>query len=284
MSANADAAQRFARAGWPVFPTRPNREPCPAPDDCPCKAPLTRHGLRDAETDPRTVARFWARHPDANVAIATGAPGPTVLDVDVSHGRPGPQSLNRAIRAGLVPTAGALVRTPSGGQHHYYKGDAQRNAVLEKSGLDLRGQGGYVVAPPSLVHGKPYELVHYEREMDTSIDFGPIRELLEPQPQRVPWQPREGQPAGGVGHLPGYVARLQPGNRNDLLWWAAWRVAQARDESVMDQLARAAESTGLSRQEVDRTIASARHIADNPRTATPAERAPFRDTDREAGG
>ena len=201
MNSCQDTAVRYTRAGWPVFPCKPN-----------AKEPATRHGVLDAETDPGTVARWWSRHPDANVAIATGAPGPTVLDVDVAHGKPGNKSLNRAVRAGLVPAAAALIRTPSGGSHLYFAGDAQGNGSMPRHGLDLRGKGGYVVAPPSTVGGRPYVVVHRQPSA-AHLDFAEIREHLQPQPQRPAWQPREGREPG-LGHLAGWVAGLAEGNRN----------------------------------------------------------------------
>jgi Bifunctional DNA primase/polymerase, N-terminal len=268
MSPRQAAAVQYARAGWPVFPVAADKPDCQRGEDCRCKAPLTPHGLKDAETDPRTVTRFWARHPDANVAIATGAPGPTVLDVDVAHGKPGNRSLNEAIRAGLVPSPMAAIRTPSGGSHLYYQGDAQGNGSMPKKGLDLRGKGGYVVAPPSLVHGRPYEVVSHSAQ-PASIDFAAIRQHLEPQPERRAWQPEPGR--HGVGHLADYVARLEEGNRNAGTFWAACRAVEAGDSETLAAIARAATSTGLDQRAVDKTIASAQ------RTARP--KAP----DREAG-
>ena len=88
VSRNGVRAAAYARAGWPVFPVRPSQPDCPSPASCACKAPLTRHGVDGATTDLAAVERYWCRHPDANVAIATGWPGPVVLDVDVAHGGP----------------------------------------------------------------------------------------------------------------------------------------------------------------------------------------------------
>ncbi len=243
MSDRQDAAVRYAQAGWPVFPCKPE-----------AKEPATKHGVLDAETDPRTVARFWTRHPDANVAIATGAPGPTVLDVDVAHGKPGHKSLNEAIRAGLVPSPMAAIRTPSGGSHLYYQGDKQGNGSMPRHGLDLRGKGGYVVAPPSTVGGRPYVVVSHSAE-PASIDFGKIRSHLQPEPERPAWQPREGQ--RGVGHLAAYVAGLEEGNRDNGLFWAACRAVEAGDADALSGIARAALSTGLTEREVSATIRSA---------------------------
>ncbi len=263
MSRNGEAAARYARSGWPVFPCRWDRAACPVPGSCVCKAPLTRHGVDDATTDPAAIARYWDRHPEANIAIATGGSGPVVLDVDVAHGRPGYASLNEAIRAGLVPAPMMTVRTPSGGLHLYYAASAgQRCGSLPDRGLDWRAERGYVLAPPSAVHGKPYVLASREASV-TAIDFHALRDHFQPAAPRPAWQPRDSQ--RDTSWLAGWVARLQPGNRNSGLWWAAWRAAQAGDHAAIDQIARSALSTGLGQAEIDRTIESARHAAAHPR-------------------
>ena len=68
---NLRAALAYATAGWPVFPCIPGE-----------KVPATSHGVKDATTDAAQIRAWWARNPDRNVAIATGAPGPDVLDID----------------------------------------------------------------------------------------------------------------------------------------------------------------------------------------------------------
>jgi Bifunctional DNA primase/polymerase, N-terminal len=266
---NGLGAAAYARAGWPVFPVRPSQPDCPAPESCTCKAPLTRHGVDGATTDLAAVERYWYGHPNANVAIATGWPGPVVLDVDIAHGRPGYVSLNQAIRAGLVPAPMATVRTPSGGLHLYYAPTAgQRNGSLPERGLDWRAERGYVLAPPSAVHGKPYVLTSTSAER-ASIDFGKIRNhflVTSARPERLPRDSTR-----DTSRLAGWVTRLQPGNRNSGLWWAAWRAAQAGDQAAIDQIARAALTTGLGQREVDRTITSALHAAAHPRAQAERE-------------
>jgi hypothetical protein len=65
------AALAYASVGWPVFPCVPGQ-----------KVPATAHGFRDASIDPGRISRWWQRDPERNVAIATGVPGPDVLDID----------------------------------------------------------------------------------------------------------------------------------------------------------------------------------------------------------
>jgi len=256
-----EAALAYARSGWPVFPTRPDDPTCATPGSCSCKAPLTRHGLDDASTDPATISRFWTGYPGANVAIATGGPAPVVLDVDIAHGRPGFQALNEAIRAGLIPQPMAATRTPSGGLHLYYASTpGQRNGSLPEQGLDWRAERGYVLAPPSTVHGKPYVLDFHGRTPAT-IDFARLRDHFQPRLQPGLRQ-RDHLDAG---RLAGWVARLRPGNRNSGLWWAAWRAAQAGDRAAISQIAEAGLSTGLTQREIDRIVASAMRIATHPK-------------------
>jgi hypothetical protein len=94
------------------------------------------------------VRNWWAQWPDANVAIATGS-GLVVLDVDPYKG--GLHSLSILLGGGFEwPTA--TVRTGSGGLHFYFTVDQSvRNATGFQGllGIDVRGDGGYVVAPPS---------------------------------------------------------------------------------------------------------------------------------------
>lgn len=247
-------ALRFAGAGWPVFPARPGADPCPDPGSCPCKRPLTEHGCLDASTDPQVIRAWWRRWPSANLAIATGAPGPDVLDVD-NHGERGDgwAAFNRLKSAGLLAGARALVRTPSGGLHSYYAGTAQRNGKLPRHHLDFRSAGGYVLAPPSRVHGRPYELLDHRGGADGRLDWQAARRLLDPP--RPPGRPR-GTARGDLGNLAADVAAQQEGNRNDYLFWACCRAVES-GHADLDELVAAAVQAGLSEADARRTAASA---------------------------
>ncbi|MDT7944577.1 MAG: bifunctional DNA primase/polymerase [Dehalococcoidia bacterium] len=157
------AATTYAAKGWAVFPLRP------------CgKEPLTAHGFRDATTDPEAIAEWWRRWPEANVAIATGSPsGVVVLDVDPRNG--GDESLrDLEARHGPLPDTPSVI-TGGGGQHYYFALPPGATIRTRKvaPGLDLKGAGGYVVAPPS-VHPSGQR---YEWELGRSLDDLPLAPL-----------------------------------------------------------------------------------------------------------
>src|SRR5262249_4584399 len=121
-------------------------------------------------------------------------------------------------------------------------------------------------APPSVVGGKPYELIK-RQEGTAGLDWAAVTRLLDPQPQhrtdRAPDQPFD------VGPLAGWVAGLPEGNRNDGLFWAANRAVEA-GLTDLGELAEAARLTGLDEREIARTLESARRNADRPLGAAPA--------------
>ena len=96
----------YAARGWPVFPCQPGQ-----------KIPATQHGYRDATTDPDQITAWFSRHPGRNLAIATGAPGPDVLDVD-QHGPAGNgfAAFARLRAAGLSRVAGVAATVGLGAE------------------------------------------------------------------------------------------------------------------------------------------------------------------------
>ena len=237
----------YAAHGWPVFPCQPGG-----------KAPVTRHGFHDATTDPGQINRWFDGHLDWNLAVATGAPGPDVLDVD-QHGQAGNgfAAFTRLHRAGLLAGASAYVGTPSGGLHAYFTGSQQRSGHLARHHLDFRAAGGYVLVPPSQVSGKPYRLVQTAAGRG-GLDWAAVTGMLEPRPQQP--GPERGLPVGSgdAGRLADWVARQEEGNRNAGLFWAANRVLEADWAADLSPLAAAARQAGLDEREILRTLDSAR--------------------------
>lgn len=145
-------ALTYAANNWRVFPVN-NIEPdgtcsCQNPKcSSPGKHPMTKNGVKDATTDTETIKQWWTKHPDANIGIATGN-GLMVVDIDTDKG--GEESfIALEEEIGKLPET-LEVSTGGGGKHLYYQIDEPiRNRVEVKPGLDIRGEGGYVVAPPS---------------------------------------------------------------------------------------------------------------------------------------
>lgn len=196
------AALAYAAAGWPVFPGRPDNPACTKPRCHECKAPLTPHGFEDGTTDPGPIRTWWRRWPLANVLIATGAPGPDVLDVDRKADGDGFAAFNRLKRAGMLTGAAMLVRTRSGGAHLYFTGTSQRKGALPRHHLDFQASGGYVIAPPSSVHGRAYEVID-RRPASATFDWAAAKQVLSPPPK-----PRAAGPGTwSGGELPAAVRR-----------------------------------------------------------------------------
>ena len=192
---------------WPVFPCRPDNPRCPHADKCRvCKSPLTEHGFHDATTDGAVIRAWWERWPDANPAIATGTTGPDVLDVDVKPEGNGFSALNQLKRAGILAGAAALVRTRSGGLHIYFAGTDQGCHALRRHHLDFKARGGYVLAPPSAVHGKPYELLD-RRPGTAALDWPRVIAVLDPPRSSPRSSPRASPRWSPPGELPPSVRR-----------------------------------------------------------------------------
>lgn len=121
--------------------------------DCasPGKHPLTRHGLRDASNDPAQIEKWWQQFPRANIGLCTGtiSGGLVVIDFDPRHG---------GSEDGLNLPESLKVITGNGHHRWFTSGDQVRNSASKLGqGIDVRGTGGYVVAPPSKhVSGRTY--------------------------------------------------------------------------------------------------------------------------------
>lgn len=243
-------ALAYARRGWPVFPCRPGG-----------KQPATRHGFRDATTDEDQLRHWWNRQPQANIAVATGLPGPDVLDVD-DHGQAGNgfAAYHQLDAAGLLDGAGAVVATPGGGLHLYFAGSRHGSRRLARHHLDFRAAGGYVLVPPSQVDGKEYRLIRYGPRPG-GLDWSAVTGVLDPGRGRADRSSSTARVDATL--LAAWVGQLEEGNRNCGLFWAACRAAEVGQDSVLDDLAAAAARTGLPESEITRTIASARRAARN---------------------
>lgn len=136
------AALWYARRGWPVFPVRERQK----------KPPLTPHGCLDATTDEKQIREWWAKWPNANVALRTGVHF-WVLDIDRDHGgfetRDELEMEHGRLRDTLIQDTGG------GGRQYLYLPPEQAviknaEAVCGWKGIDVRGENGYILVQPSV--------------------------------------------------------------------------------------------------------------------------------------
>ena len=159
MSEFLEAALQYAGRGWRVFPLKPRG-----------KTPILKGGFKLATVAPSQLEAWWGAWPDANVGIATGlASNLIVYDLDGIKGLAYARQLEQQL--GPLPPTYA-VRTGKG-WHLYYELDARHSipGCSAGDGLDVRCEGGYTVAPPSIhPNGKRYEWL---AGLSALADFAP---------------------------------------------------------------------------------------------------------------
>ena len=186
----------YGRGGWSILPVKPQG-----------KAPLTRHGVKDATSDLTTITEWWRRWPQANIGLAIPG-GLVVLDLDSG------QALGRLHAEGRGLPATARAETGKG-QHLWYAVGSLpvRNCVRALRDIDIRASGGYVIVPPSRhPSGARYRWQVPLRPESIAEAPGWLVDLLR-APQAHP------TPAGTSGGAwPGFLRRsFPPGERNQAL-------------------------------------------------------------------
>lgn len=144
------AATEYTQWQWPVFPlaTQSKVPAIPKPKG---------KGFKDATTDTSRIERWWTKHPTHNIGLATGHLF-DVIDIDTkdADGKPDPsgvKSFMALMESGDIPEVHAVAVTASGGMHLYVLPTGRGNYAGVRPGVDYRGLGGYVVAPPSVLSG-----------------------------------------------------------------------------------------------------------------------------------
>jgi hypothetical protein len=261
-----EAALTLAAGGLAVFPCVPA-----------AKRPLTRHGLLDATADLDKVAEWWGRWPDANLGLPTGArSGVEVVDVDVRGEASGISAFTAAAADGSADGWVARVATPSGGLHLYYPADPARpqRSWVGAGHVDFRGDGGYVLVPPSVVvtadgRSRGYQVTALGGGVPAPVDADGLRARLaglagatRPAGVRAPGAGAGPGAAGrgvSVDRIAAWVARRPAGTRNASVYWAARTMAGAGLDhgTALEALTAAAERAGLPARETAATVASA---------------------------
>jgi hypothetical protein len=185
-----DQALQYAGRGWRVFPLQ---------GKIPFKGS---RGFKDATTDAAAVEAWWRKWPDANIGIATGkgenyGTGLVVLDVDGTEGL----AELKALIALHGPLPATLVARTGNGLHVYLEGEGVRSSARSK--LHVRGEGGYVVAPPSLHPcGRRYAWV------DATLTIARLPSWLKEWMANGSNQDRKGGSTVTAREVPGYLAAL----------------------------------------------------------------------------
>lgn len=276
----ADAARMYAEHGVAIFPVTP-RGKLPAlprctkldrghrPDECDGG---DGHGFHDATTDLDRIAAWWAERPDANIGIALGANGIFAVDVDGPEGRAALDELEKLYTP--LPATYEVVtgRAEGGGRHYIFRQPDDltvRNAKIGPK-LETRGDGGYVVAPPSIHEsGRAYLASGSWAQIADAPRWLVIVATKPPEPTPTP-TPHLEAPAGAdtvadkrLRGLAGHLAMMAPDTgRNNALNHAAYTAGQLIGAGRLDRdhveqtLTVAAERCGLTARETAATIRS----------------------------
>jgi Bifunctional DNA primase/polymerase, N-terminal len=238
------AAEVYAALGFPVVAMHAPR----SGGGCTCRAgsacsevgkhPRLAGWQRLASTDPARVAGWWRRWPDANLGLATGRRF-DVLDLD---GEQGVEALRAALQIAPQEHPGPVARSGAGGWHLLYAPTRLGNRVGLLPGVDWRGRGGLVVAPPSRhASGGCYR---WRRPLTTVLPEVPdrLRRLPAPPPAtRTTLPPAPTAVGGGGGYAAAALAReraavaaARPGCRNATLNRAAFNLGQLAAAGLLD--------------------------------------------------
>lgn len=264
-----EQALSYARQGWRVFPLHsPRGDRCSCGDascSSPAKHPRTPNGVKDATAQGAPIRAWWQKWPDANIGLATGeGSGVWVLDLD------DPDLIDQLLtRVPLPPTRTAVTGR---GLHLYYKwaaGVRNRARLLGLAGVDVRGEGGYVVAPPS-VHASGKRYTWDPEEPDALAEasvalLGVVRDEPKsaPPPRKDPApRDRDGLSAyqrGAIEKGCEAIRRAPSGSRNDTLNKEAFSLAGLGIDPhlLRQELGAAARDVGLGDKEIEKTLSSA---------------------------
>jgi Bifunctional DNA primase/polymerase, N-terminal/Primase C terminal 1 (PriCT-1) len=230
------AALALAMRGLAVFPCWQNR-----------KTPVCKHGFKEATTDPKIIEAWWSSYPFANIAVATGrVSGVFVVDIDEKRGRTGEADLRALeVKHGPLPATVESI-TPSKGRHLWFRMpefSVPSSVGKIAPGIDIRGDGGYVLVPPSCVDS------HYSWSVDSASEFADAPQWLFPiaevshidtrRPsehwQRISRGVSEGTRNDSACSLAGYLLRkgIDPQTALELLLGWNLRCNPPEDEAII---------------------------------------------------
>lgn len=252
---NLQSAQRYADRGWFVFPCGPK------------KNPYIHGGFKNASRDANDITRWWSIHPKATIGCACGLSGLLVIDLDQKNGKNGIESFASICRHRGIDTSGALrVVTPTGGQHYIFKYDHSIDPIRGKTdlldrGVDVKGDEGYVILPPSRIETG----VYVEDGGDWSQAPAPLPDsLLQLIKEKLGGKSDDDRRRAhdALSKEIATVTSTSEGNRNDQLNKSAFYLGRfvymgsLSREDVEEGLVHAAQASGLDLGEAIKTVRS----------------------------
>ncbi|QIG46665.1 DUF3631 domain-containing protein [Nordella sp. HKS 07] len=217
------------------------------------KSPITKNGYRDGSKDIAQIERWWGQNPYAMIGCVTGPRTDVILlDVDIKRGVDGRASLKK-LRIDVSGCPQAV--TPSGGSHYYFRlgGKTLRNSQGKLGpGLDVRGQGGYAILPPSTPDPRR---PGYAWVNDISLAAAPV---ISPELEALLKEKTDELTAEC-----NKIRAAKPGERNAVLNACAFKIAKIvlggrlQEAGAREALTEAALEIGLEREEIDKTLKSA---------------------------
>jgi hypothetical protein len=246
------AALACAELGWFVLPLHhPIGQRCSCGKDCGKdigKHPRIKDWPRTATRDPDLITRWWTQWPEANIGILTGAKsGILVVDIDPRNGGDLTVDDLEAEHGKFPPTVES--HTGGGGRHLAYQhpgGEVRCGTETLGPGVDIKGDGGYIVAPPSLhASGRRYEWEASSHPNDVPLTPLPAWIPLEDETEEDPETGKRRSLNDYTGDRPGddYNRRVTREEVRLLLAEHGWPVIEHRDG--VDYLRRPGKTSGM---------------------------------------
>ncbi|GIU69785.1 MAG: hypothetical protein KatS3mg002_1021 [Candidatus Woesearchaeota archaeon] len=144
-----EKALEYASMGFYVFPCR-EKEIIYGDKVFKVKSPYIEGGFKNSTINEREIINFWKRFPEACIGIACGKSNLFVIDIDIKNNRDG---IRNFMKLGIDKEGALESRTPSGGWHIVFSSTrSTRTTTNTRLGIDTRGTGGYIIAPPSYIY------------------------------------------------------------------------------------------------------------------------------------